>query len=66
MHQLIHISKYLSIYRGFSITRLPRNKVNKFTRYQVSQSDQSYGKFDAQAQATSYIDELHNKKGKVA
>ncbi|MFQ6250691.1 hypothetical protein [Yersinia enterocolitica] len=67
MHESIHaltvISDHTSAYRGFSITKLKRNKRNPITRYHVRQGDESYGKFDAQAEATKYIDELHKMRG---
>ncbi|EOW7073738.1 hypothetical protein ACOZ7A_000181 [Yersinia enterocolitica] len=59
---LVKVSEHTSVYRGFSITRLKHNKINPITRYQVSQGDQSYGKFDAQAQATAYVDQLHQMR----
>lgn len=62
VHALTKVSEHNSIYRGFGITRLPRNKTQPVTRYHVSQGDQSYGKFDAQAQATGYIDELYQQR----
>ncbi|HDL7091672.1 TPA: hypothetical protein PXM39_003163 [Yersinia enterocolitica] len=62
-HGLTVISDHTSAYRGFSITRLKRNKRNPITRYHVRQGDESYGKFDAQAQATEYIDRLYEMRG---
>ncbi|THD47006.1 hypothetical protein ERD95_15385 [Enterobacteriaceae bacterium ML5] len=56
----IKLSEHSDLYRGFTITRLPRNKINRFTRYRVSQNDQSFGLFDAQALATGYIDQLYH------
>ncbi|MBH3241601.1 hypothetical protein I5N12_06210 [Serratia marcescens] len=61
MHALIKKSRHLSSYRGFVITHRPRTAVNKIARYEVSQGDQSYGLFDAQAQATGYIDQLYSQ-----
>ncbi|UAN50102.1 hypothetical protein KGP26_20480 [Serratia sp. JSRIV002] len=61
-HALTKVSEHTNVYRGFGITRLPRNKFQPVTRYHVSQGDQSYGKFDAQAQATGYIDELYQQR----
>ncbi|HDL6888160.1 TPA: hypothetical protein PXL93_004164 [Yersinia enterocolitica] len=61
--RLSRISDHTSTYRGFSITRLKRNKRNPITRYHVRQGNESYGKFDAQAEATKYIDELYEMKG---
>lgn len=61
-YALIKVSEHTNVYRGFSITRIPRKKVQPVTRYHVSQGDQSYGKFDAQAQATGYIDELYQQR----
>ncbi len=60
---LNRISDHTYAYRGFSITRLKRNKRNPITRYHVRQGDESYGKFDAQAQATEYIDRLYEMRG---
>ncbi|MHA3710059.1 hypothetical protein [Yersinia enterocolitica] len=62
-HALTVISDHTTAYRGFSITRLKRNKRNPVTRYHVRQGDESYGKFDAQAQATEYIDRLYEMRG---
>ncbi|AZP49605.1 hypothetical protein EJP80_03295 [Rahnella aquatilis] len=56
------LSEHSSVYRGFTITRLPRNKLNRFTRYRVIQNNQSFGLFDGQALATSFIDDLHNQR----
>lgn len=59
---VVKVSEHTCVYRGFSITRLKRNKITPITRYQVSQGDHSYGKFDAQAQATAYVDQLHQMR----
>ncbi|BEM82117.1 hypothetical protein SME41J_14410 [Serratia marcescens] len=61
VHALLKVSEHTNLYRGFSITRLPRKALNPVTRYHVSQGDQSYGKFDAQAEATGYIDGLYEQ-----
>ncbi len=58
----IKLSEHSGLYRGFTVTRLPRNKINRFTRYRVTQNDQSFGLFDAQALATGFIDELHTER----
>ncbi|CAI2487092.1 Uncharacterised protein [Serratia proteamaculans] len=60
-HALVKVSEHTSSYRGFCITRLPRKKMNPVTRYHVWQGDHSFGKFDAQAEATSYIDGLYEQ-----
>ncbi len=65
MYALTVISDHTSAYRGFSITRLKRNKRNPITRYHVRQGDESYGKFDAQAQATDYIDRLYKMRNSL-
>ncbi|HDL7205435.1 TPA: hypothetical protein ACVBYD_004581 [Yersinia enterocolitica] len=57
---LNRISNHTYSYRGFLITRIDRNKINPITRYHIHQGDESYGKFDALAQAIEYIDELHD------
>ncbi|WP_145574271.1 hypothetical protein [Yersinia alsatica] len=62
-YALTVISDHTSAYRSFSITKLKRNKRNPITRYHVRQGDDSYGKFDAQAQATEYIDRLYEMRG---
>lgn len=62
-HTLVKVSEHTSVYRGFSITRLPRKKMNPVTRYHVWQGDQSYGKFDALAEAIGYINGLYEQKG---
>ncbi len=59
---LIKVSEHTCVYRGFSVTKLPRKALQPVTRYLVRQGDQSYGKFDAQALATGYIDQLYAQK----
>lgn len=46
------------MYRGFTIIKLPRKAVTPITRYHVWLDDQSFGKFDAMAEAVKYIDGL--------
>ncbi|MFU9138281.1 hypothetical protein [Erwinia tasmaniensis] len=65
-HSIREISRYSSIYRGFLITRRPKTLISKIARYEVKFDEQSFGLFDAQAQATAYIDELHSQKEKAA
>ncbi|QDL33856.1 hypothetical protein [Serratia liquefaciens] len=62
-HALVKVSEHTNSYRGFCITRIPRKKVNPVTRYHVSQGDQSYGKFDALAEAIGYINGLYEQRG---
>lgn len=66
MHSVKEVSHHSSIYRGFIITRRPKTVISKIARYEVTLCEQSFGLFDAQAQATGYIDELHTQKGKAA
>jgi len=67
MHYSIQeLSRHSSIYRGFIITRRPKTVISKIARYEVTLGEQSFELFDAQAQATGYINELHNQKGKAA
>lgn len=61
-HVITPVSAHSAVYRGFTITKLPRKAIQPVTRYHVSQGDQSFGKFDAQAQATSYIDGLYQQR----
>lgn len=63
MHPIQPISTHSSLYRGFTIIKLPRKAVQPITRYQVWQGDHSFGKFDAQAEATSYVDSLYQQRG---
>ncbi|WP_447881899.1 hypothetical protein [Serratia fonticola] len=63
---LIKVSEHTCVYRGFSVTKLPRKALQPVTRYLVRQGDQSYGKFDAQALATGYIDQLYAQKETTA
>jgi len=62
IHAIKEISRHSSIYRGFLITRRPKTVISKIARYEVTLGDQSFGLFDAQAQATGYIDKLHEKE----
>lgn len=60
--QILQIKSHCFIYRGFTIRKLPRNKLIHTTRYQISQCEQSFGLFDAMADATKYIDWLYQSK----
>lgn len=66
IHSIKEVSRHSSIYRGFLIVRRPATVINKLTRYEITLSEQSFGLFDAQAQATGYIDELHEQKESAA
>ncbi|MEK8139321.1 hypothetical protein [Morganella morganii] len=57
-YQLIRYKSHCSIYRGFSVHKLPRNATRKITQYCVTLGDDSFGKFDALAQAMGFIDRL--------
>jgi len=61
-HAIKEISRHSSIYRGFLITRRPKTVISKIARYEVTLGEQSFGLFDAQAQATGYIDALYKSK----
>lgn len=61
-HAITPVSDHSSAYRGFIITKLPRKAVQPVTRYQVIKDEYSFGKFDAQAEATSYIDSLYQQR----
>ncbi|PVZ87927.1 hypothetical protein C9426_10030 [Serratia sp. S1B] len=65
-HAIIKVSTHTSVYRGFSITKIPRNVYQPIPSYHVRQGDQSYGKFDAQAEATGYIDQLYSQREATA
>lgn len=65
-HVVRPLSNHSSVYRGFVIVREPRNRVRSVTRYRVVQGEDYYGKFDAQAQATGYIDCLYKMKNRLA
>lgn len=52
------ITEHSFLYRGFTIIKLPRKAMNPVTRYHVWLDDQSFGKFDAMAEAIKYIDLL--------
>ncbi|MGV8004472.1 hypothetical protein QPK14_21065 [Photorhabdus temperata subsp. temperata] len=53
------VSNRIERYGDFAITQLPKNKVNTTTRYQVSDSEYSYGKFDSKEQAMSQVRQLY-------
>ncbi|RDL25996.1 hypothetical protein DFO62_10583 [Serratia fonticola] len=63
---LIKISRHAARYGDFVVTYRPRTRQNPIARYEVSQGDQSYGLFDAQAQATGYIDQLYAQRQAAA
>lgn len=52
------ITEHSFLYRGFTIIKLPRKAMNPVTRYHIWLDDQSFGKFDAMAEAIKYIDLL--------
>lgn len=56
--QVKQITEHSFMYRGFTIIKLPRKAVTPITRYHVWLDDQSFGKFDAMAEAIKYIDLL--------
>lgn len=67
LYSLVRYKSHCYIYRGFNIYVLPRNVTRKITQYHVMLSDgadsfNSFGKVDALAQATSFIDSLFDKK----
>lgn len=65
-HSIREISRHSSIYRGFIITRRPKTVFSKIAHYEVTLGEQSFGLFDAQAEATGYIDKLHSQKRKAS
>lgn len=67
LYSLVRYKSHCYIYRGFNIYVLPRNVTRKITQYHVMLSDgvdgfNSFGKVDALAQATGFIDSLFDKK----
>ncbi|HCM64401.1 MAG TPA: hypothetical protein DIT05_17925 [Morganella sp. (in: Bacteria)] len=60
--QLVRYKSHCSIYRGFNVYKLPRNKIRKVTQYRVTMGDDSYGMFDALAEALGFIDGLYGDK----
>ncbi|WP_119797604.1 MULTISPECIES: hypothetical protein [Candidatus Fukatsuia] len=56
------ISRHSQEYRGFTLVRLPRTVAQPITRYHLWLGDRSFGKVDTVAQATDYIDQLHQMK----
>lgn len=61
-YQLIRYKSHCSIYRGFSVHKLPRNATRKITQYRVTLGDDSFGKFDALVEAIRFIDGLFKSK----
>lgn len=59
VHQVFEVNKHVSLYRGFTIQRLPRSAVDKNHRYQVTRDGMYYGQEFAQAEAIRTIDGLH-------
>lgn len=64
-YQLIRYKSHCSIYRGFSVHKLPRNATRKITQYCVTLGDDSFGKFDALAEAIRFIDGLFKFKSRL-
>lgn len=64
-YQLIRYKSHCSIYRGFSVRKLPRNATRKITQYRVTLGDDSFGKFDALAEAIRFIDGLFKFKSRL-
>nr|WP_145499122.1 hypothetical protein [Yersinia bercovieri] len=61
-HPLTTASRNKTPYRGFVINFRRRTAINLLNRYEVFLGEQSFGLFDAQAQATDYIDRLHEMR----
>lgn len=61
-YQLIRYKSHCSIYRGFNVHKLPRNSTRKITQYRVTLGNDSFGKFDALAEAIRFIDGLYGDK----
>ncbi|MEA9445065.1 hypothetical protein SK355_07270 [Candidatus Fukatsuia symbiotica] len=61
-HTPTPISRHSQEYRGFTLVRLPKTVTQPITRYHLWLGDQSFGKVDTVAQATDYIDQLHQTK----
>ena len=57
-HQIVNMTKHVSIYRGFTIQRLPRSVAYPNHRYQVTKDGLYYGQDFAQAEAVKIIDTL--------
>ncbi|MCW2452317.1 UNVERIFIED_ORG: hypothetical protein M2414_000022 [Rahnella aquatilis] len=66
VYSIKELSRHSSIYRGFIITRRHKTVISKIARYKVTLGEQSFGLFDAHAQATGYIDKLHKQKENAA
>lgn len=62
MSRIIDVSRHCAVYRGFTIITLPRKTRTPITRYHVWHVGESFGKFDAMAEATKYIDGLWREK----
>lgn len=62
IYQLVRYKSHCSIYRGFNVYKLPRNKIRKVTQYRVTMGDDSYGMFDALAEVIEFIDGLFKSK----
>ncbi|MFP1869244.1 DUF4761 domain-containing protein [Lonsdalea quercina] len=60
VHPVVEVNKHVSLYRGFTIQRLPRNVVSKNHRYQVTRDGMYYGQEFAQAEAIRTIDGLYH------
>lgn len=58
LHQLVSMNRHTSLYRGFTIRRLPRSAENGNHRYQIMKDGLFYGHDHAQAEAIHYIDQL--------
>lgn len=59
---LKHVSNHTESYGAFAIRRLPKNKINTTTRYQVSDGEYSYGKFDSKEQAMGQVRQLYRSR----
>ncbi|RXA95611.1 hypothetical protein [Yersinia sp. 2105 StPb PI] len=62
-YPLTTASRNKTPYRGFTINFRRRTAINLLNRYEIFLGEQSFGLFDAQAQATDYIDRLHEMRG---
>ncbi len=56
------VRNHIESYGAFAIIRLPRNKINQTTCYQINDGEYSYGKFNSKEQAMSQIRQLYRSR----
>lgn len=62
MHRPIHVKKFVTLYRGFTIAKSPQTAVRPRNQYGISKEGVYFGCEFAEAEAMRFIDQLHAER----